>query len=136
MARACPAWQRLIDRASAAKMSDMGSVVHHDSFVDRARFQAEAGLSDLQFDQALRAKRFFAVELGGDEYIPEFFLDERYDRRQLQSVCKVLGDLPGGSKLQFFTTPKGSLNGQTPLDALMDRKVAAVRRTAQGFAER
>lgn len=117
-------------------MSDMASVLHDDSLVDRARFQTEAGLSDLQLDQALRAKRFFAVKLGGDEYIPEFFLDERYDRRLLQSICIVLGDLPGGSKLQFFMTPKGSLNGQTPLDALMDRKVAAVRRSAQGFAER
>lgn len=99
-------------------------------------FGAKAGLSSFQLDLALRAKRLFAVNLGGDGYVPEFFLDERYDRRQLQSVCKVLGDLPGGSKLQFFTTPKGSLNGQTPLDALMDRKVAAARRTAQGFAER
>lgn len=136
MARACLAQQSLIDRPWAAKMSDMDSVLHHYSLVDRARFQTEAGLSDLQLDQALRATRFFAVKLGGDEYIPEFFLDERYDRRQLQSICTVLGDLPGGSKLQFFMTPKGSLNGQTPLDALMDRKVAAVRRSAQGFAER
>lgn len=32
--------------------------------------------------------------------------------------------------------PKGSLGGQTPLGALADRKVAAVRRTARGFVER
>lgn len=114
----------------------MLSVVHHDLLVDRAKFLAEARLSDLQLDQALQAKRLFAVELQEQEYLPDFFLDERYERHQLQAICKLLGDLPGGSKLQFFTTPKGSLSGQTPLDALMDRKAAAVRRTAQGFAER
>lgn len=117
-------------------MEGMSSVCHHDSLLDRAEFLAEARLTAQQLDRALHAKRLLSIKLGGDEYIPEFFLDERYGRLQLQSICKVLGDLPGGSKLQFFTTPKGSLNGQTPLDALMDRKVAAVRRTAQGFAER
>lgn len=117
-------------------MERMPSVFRHNLLVDRAKFLTEARLTAPQLDRALHAKRLFAVELQGQEYLPEFFLDARYERHQLQAFCKVLGDLPAGSKLQFFTTPKGSLNGQTPLDALMDRKVAAVRRTAQGFAER
>ncbi len=117
-------------------MSNMRNVAHRDLLVDRAKFLTEAGLSTLQLDRALLANRVFLVRLHGQEYIPDFFLDERYDRRQLQAVCKVLGDLPGGSKLQFFTTPKGSLNGQTPLDALLSRRAAAVRRTAKGFIER
>lgn len=87
-------------------------------------------------DRALLAKRLFAVEVLGQVNIPDFFLDRRYDRRQMASVCKLLGELRGGSKLQFFMTRKGSLGGQTPLDALADRKYASVRRAAQGFAER
>lgn len=117
-------------------MSDMFHAPHHDLLVDRAKFLTEAGLSALQLDRALVAKRLFAVELHGQEYIPDFFLDKRYDRHQLQAVCKVLGDLPGGSKLQFFTNPKGSLGGRTPLDAIADGKVAFVRRVAKAFVER
>lgn len=117
-------------------MSSMVSVLHHDLLVSRARFLSATGLVDLELDQALRAKHLFAVERNGDAYIPAFFLDERYDRRQLQSICKLLREIPSGSKLQFFTTPKGSLNGQTPLEALRDRKAQQVRRSAQGFAER
>ena len=104
--------------------------------VDREKFGEDAGLSPLALERALRASRMFGCELHGREYIPHFFLDKRYDRRQMASVCKLLGGLPSGSKLQFFSTPKGSLGGQTPLDALADRRFAAVRRAAQGFAER
>ena len=52
------------------------------------------------------------------------------------AVRRVLSELPIGSRLQFYGSPKGSLGGLTPLAALMDGKVAAVRRAAQGFAER
>jgi hypothetical protein len=117
-------------------MERMPSAFRHHLLVDRAKFLAGARLTTPQLDRELHAKRLFTVELQGQDYLPAFFLDGRYERRQLQAICKVLGDLPGGSKLQFFTTPKGSLSGQTPLDALLERKAAAVRRTAQGFVER
>lgn len=69
-------------------------------------------------------------------FFPRFYIERRYNRRQLESVCKVLGNLPGRSKFQFFTTPKGSLGGRTPLEALAGGDVALVRRAALGFAER
>lgn len=96
-------------------MSSMASAPRHDSLVNRASFLTATGLSDLELDKELRAKQLFAVEQNGDAYLPAFFLDERYGRRELQSICKLLDGLPSGSKLQFFTTPKGSLNGKTPL---------------------
>ena len=109
---------------------DLTALIAADKFAD------EAGLSPADLDKALRANRIFAIELSGKSFIPAFFLDARFERRHLHSICRVLGDLHSGSKLQFFTTPKGSLSGRTPLDALADRSVAAVRRTAQGFVER
>lgn len=86
-------------------------------------------------DKALLSKRIFAVEVHGQAYIPDFYLDKRCGRKQLESVCRALGDLPGGSKLQFFTNPRGSLGGRTPLDAIGDGEIALVRRVAQGFLE-
>ncbi len=67
----------------------MLSGLHHDLLVDRATFLTVAGLSALQLDKTLLVNRIFAVELHGQGYILDFFLDDRYDRRQLQGVCKV-----------------------------------------------
>lgn len=122
-------------RATAYKMADM-HVPGHPSLISTTTFCDEAGISPEALQDALAARRVFAVEMHGQLLVPDFYLDARYDRRQLESICKVLGDLPGGSKLQFFTTPKGSLGGRTPLDALADGDVALVRRAAQGFVER
>ena len=47
----------------------------------------------------------------------------------------ALGDLPGGAKLQFFLTRKGSLGGETPLQALAAGRVAKVKDIAAAFAE-
>lgn len=106
------------------------------SLISSAEFCAEAGLSLQALNKALAAQRIFAVELQGQRLIPRFFLEEKFGRRRLASICKTLGNLPGGSKLQFFTTSKGSLGGRTPLDTLADGNLAAVRVAARGFLER
>lgn len=51
-------------------------------------------------------------------------------------VRKTLSNLPVGSRLQFYLQPKGSLGGQTPLDALANGKLDQVLISAEGFAER
>lgn len=125
----------LISGTTTDTITRMLDFTGHPSLIPEAEFCGAAGFSSKGLERALFAKRVFAVEKGGQPCFPDFYLDKRYGRRQLQAVCKLLGDLPGGSKLQFFTTPKGSLNGRTPLDALADGDFALVRRTAEGFAE-
>ena len=126
-----PAIQRPLEPSTADMLERIGY-----SLILSKEFCEACGLSSHAFDKALLGERAFAVEIDGQLFVPNFYLDKRYDYRQLASISKVLCDLRCGSKLQFFTTPKGSLGGQTPLEALADRKFAAVRRTAQGFAER
>ena len=65
-----------------------------------------------------------------------FYTDSSLDRQQLESVSRELGTLPGWSKWQFFTQPKASLGGDTPLKALKDGRFAEARRAAIGFADR
>jgi hypothetical protein len=122
--------------APVASVPDLPDLSGHSSLVTPARFCEETGMSLGALEQRLRARRVFAVEQHGQVYFPAFYLHKRYDRRQLESVCRVLGDLPGGSKLQFFINPRGSLGGRTPLEALVDGQLALVRRAAQGFLER
>ncbi len=57
-------------------------------------------------------------------------------RGQFASVRKLLSGLPKGAQLVFWASPKGSLAGLTPLEALVAGRYREVRRTAEGFAER
>jgi len=85
--------------------------------------------------KAAESHRVFYLEYKAQRYFPTFYGDPAYDRRHLEAVTKILGDLPGGSKLQFFLTRKGSLGGVTPLQALADGRVAKVKGIAAAFAE-
>lgn len=78
----------------------------------------------------------FFVMRGGQKLYPSFFADLTYRRRQLAAVTKLLKDLDGFTKWQFFVTGKGSLGGLTPLEALLQGKFRQVKTTAEGFAER
>lgn len=85
---------------------------------------------------ALKAKRLFAVSGPSGEYAyPAFFADPRHDRQTLEKVSKALGSLPGAAKWDFFTVPRMSLNGKSPLDALAKGKVDAVMAAALAYAD-
>lgn len=99
-------------------------------------FAQRMGWTRQALSKALQARRVFFLESGGERYYPAFYDDRRQERRHLEAVSKLLGDLPGGSKWLFFTTPKGSLAGRTPLQALTRGKLDAVKTAAQGYAER
>ena len=87
--------------------------------------------------KATANNRMFAVSnSNGELYYPAFFADEEFDLQSLEKVCKILDDLPSGSKLQFFLTPKTSLSGKTPLEALRSGYVNDVLVAAAGFVSR
>lgn len=113
-----------------AKMVNEGALVNSTSFVERLKVSRQA------LSKALKAHRVFYVEVAGQRYYPDFYLDKRLERRQLELVSKALGELPGASKLQFFLTKKSSLEGHTPLEALVRGQFSRVRTAAEGFAER
>ena len=103
--------------------------------LDPAAFAESLGWTRQALSKALAANRVFFVEHGHTRYYPAFYADSRYERRYLESVTKVLGDLPGGAKLQFFLNPRGSLSKATPLQALARGQLAAVKRAAEGFTQ-
>lgn len=86
--------------------------------------------------RAVRDKRMFSLDgPAGTKVYPAFFADPRFIRAQPERVSRELGHLPGASKLQFFTTPKGSLNEKTPLEALANGDLGTVLKAAAGFRE-
>jgi hypothetical protein len=85
--------------------------------------------------RAVGAGRLFSLEVGPDVYYPRFFADPYISRRQLEKVCKALGDLSGWMKYNFFTQPRLSLSERTPLEELRRGNIDAVLEAASGMAE-
>lgn len=108
---------------------DKGELLQASVFTGRMAWTCQA------LSKALDAKRVFFVEVDGARYYPSFYADAHYERRHLEAITKLLGDLPGGAKLQFFLNPRGSLNKATPLKALARGQLAAVKAAAEGFAQ-
>ena len=101
-----------------------------------AELRARLGVSPQALSAALKAKRIFVMQgPSGGYYYPAFFADTKYDRRVLEKVCKALGNLPAGSKWDFFTLPKISLGNKTPLESLAKGNLDAVLVVAAGFLE-
>ena len=123
---------------SAKNNGDRGieQLIDNQTLVTSAELLERLDWSRQALSKALTANRVFYVEHKGTRFFPAFFADSKYERKQLEAVSKILGELPGSAKLQFFLTAKGSLGGVTPLEALSAGKLAAVKTAAQGFAER
>jgi hypothetical protein len=85
--------------------------------------------------KALADHRVFCITYRSKRKFPTFFSDPSFQRKDLEAVCKKLGDLPGGVKLQFFLTHKGSLGGKSPLRALAEGRLTKVLDVARAFAE-
>ena len=105
-------------------------------------FQERAGVSRQALSKAVAERRLFYIDFGRRRGYPAFYTDLSLQRKQIGEVSKILGDLSGGSKWLFFTTPKGSLASpdtgvpRTPLQALRDGEYARVTLAASGYAQR
>jgi hypothetical protein len=117
-------------------IDSIDNLIRQGHLVPLREFQALMGwTSPRSVARALAAYRIFAMDVEGQPYFPAFFADAVYSRRHLSAVTKQLGDLPDGAKLQFFGSRKGSLGGQTPLEALAAGRLEIVLRLAAAHAE-
>ena len=107
-----------------------------DALIETVEFARRRGISPRMVGELVAQRRLFSLERDGRPLYPAFFADPTANIRRLERVCRRLGTLPGGSKWQFFVTPKGALAGRTPLAALRDGDVSAVNVAADGFKER
>jgi hypothetical protein len=106
------------------------------SLVDEAEFAKRLSGSAASIAKAVADGTLFFVMDGGKKLYPSFFADATLKRRQLSAVSRLLKDLNGYTKWQFFVGGKGSLGGLTPLAALREGKLRQVKAAAEGYAER
>ena len=104
--------------------------------VPGATLAARLKMSPQGLHHARKTRRMFALQGPSGELVyPAFFADPRQDRKRLEAVSKVLGDMPGAAKWDFFMSLRLSLGNKTPLDALAKGKVTEVMAAARAFAE-
>jgi hypothetical protein len=103
--------------------------------VGEAEFAQSLNWSARSLAKAVASGAVFVVRQGGRQLYPSFFADQSLKRRQLVAVTRLLRDLDGFTKWQFFVGGKGYLGGITPLEALREGKLRQVKVAAEGFAE-
>lgn len=103
--------------------------------ISSADLAARLPMTKQGLSHALKANRIFTLrDEKGQHVYPAFFADRSLDRKQLEQISKVLGDLPGAAKWDFFMAPRVSLGKRTPLQALAKGKFEAVLTAANTFA--
>lgn len=133
---------------SDAENADFMAQLHRQASDRRARdvkagrllpaseMAARLGMTPQALHFALKAKRTFTLQgPSGVHLYPAFFADPMQDRKHLEKVSKMLGDLSGGSKWDFFMSPVFSLGGKSPLEALAKGRFEDVLRLAFTFTE-
>jgi len=113
----------------------LARMVRQGKLLASAEFIVQLGWSRQALSKALGSNRVFYVDFKGERYFPAFYADSAYQRSQLEAATKMLGELPGGAKLQFFLNRRGSLGGATPLEALAKGKLQKVKDVAAAFAD-
>jgi hypothetical protein len=121
--------------AAASNGATIDSLVRDGLLVESAQACERSGCSRQALSKAVAARRIFFIEDAGRRLFPAFFFDGRYQRVDMEAVSKALGNLPGGAKLQFFLSQRGSLGGKSVLEAMARGDKDSVIAAARAFAE-
>ncbi|MGF6480797.1 hypothetical protein [Paraburkholderia sp. JPY419] len=129
-----PGFEAIVDSDEVLRRRE--ALVREGRLMKPATFLRGLGVTKQALSKAVKSGRMFSLDVGPATYYPAFYLDLEVDRKELQKVTQALGTLPGWSKWQFFTQPKGSLGPRTPLEALAEGMVDDVKKAAKAFVER
>lgn len=110
---------------------ESGQIVSCDSFC------ALAGVDAQYIETAILALTLFKFEIGGQYFYPRFYTEHKTpDRLNIEKISASLGAIDAAQKWQFFTRPKQSLGGITPIQAIVGGQFAKAAIAAQGFISR
>lgn len=133
-----------VDTLLQEAYADREKLAQEGVLLSPSALQNALGVSRQAISQRLKSGKLFFVDgAGRARYYPAFFADPALDQQALREVTHALGDIPGASKWMFFTTPRRSLYGKTPLEILAGARsasspaidISAVMRAAAAYAE-
>lgn len=115
--------ERIVELSSSGQLVELNRMAELLGVTPQAVLDAEASC------------RTFSVEGVNGRLYPAFYASTHLNRTLLEAVSLRLGRLPGASKWQFFTNPRLSLDGQTPIKALEAGGIDLVVAAAVAFKE-
>jgi hypothetical protein len=127
--------RRQTSASCSSKTFPSANIKQLDALLSAEAFASRFGCPPDSLAAACDAHRIFYLTIDHARLYPAFYVDPRFDRRELEAITKCMGDLAGGSKWQFFTQPRGSLGAVTPLTALLAGRFAKVLASALAFFE-
>lgn len=128
--------RQFMDDMMKSEMAARVERIEMGELITAAELGERLAMSKQAISRAATTGRMFTLEgPSGKKVFPAFYADPRLDRQVLERVSKELGQLPGPSKWQFFTTGKVSLNGKSPIEAISEGHVNKVLAAATAFRE-
>jgi hypothetical protein len=125
-----------LDRARLHAQAQVAQrrMVTKGELLDTSAMTEALGMSRQALNKAVRERRILSVEVDATPYYPAFYAARDLDRKVLEKVTRKLADLPGWTKLDFFTSANGALGGLSPLDALRQGLVSPAVELAEAYA--
>lgn len=121
---------RAQEMVSRRRDIDKGQLITSGELAERLQMTTQA------LRKAVQHRRMFTLIIASGRHMyPAFFADLRCNREHIEHICQALGDWPSASKWEFFTSPRMSLNGLTPIEALARGEIDQVLRAATAFKE-
>jgi excisionase family DNA binding protein len=120
---------------SVSANSERYDFVHQGKLLRIDDYLGAADVTEKKLRKSLASGKVFSVELGGEVYIPGFFLSPMITHNDFAKAIRGLGDASGWGRWDFFTTPREALGGSTPLQFLAINKVKPVLKAADEFAK-
>lgn len=129
--------QAFMDKLTQQSLADRARQVEKGFLLTSANLCERRQISRQALSKAVKDGRVFWLDgPSGVQLYPEFFARPKSDRVAFEKVSRALGNIPGASKWQFFTTPKRSLEGISPVEALDRGDTESVITAAVAFGER
>ena len=129
--------QAFMDKLTQQSLADRTRQVENGFLLTSANLCTRRQFSRQALSRAVKDGRVFWLDgPSGTQLYPAFFARPKSERLAFEKVSRALGNLSGASKWQFFTTPKRSLEGISPVEALNQGDTESVITAAVAFGKR
>ncbi|MFM0328997.1 hypothetical protein [Paraburkholderia strydomiana] len=95
-------------------------MVAEGELISQVEFRKHLGLTEERLGNLLADGGVFVVEVDGAEYYPALLADPALNLNRLHAICRIIVPAPPWSRIDFLSSPNGSLGDRIPLDMLDD----------------
>lgn len=129
-------WEEWYERATVLVERFQREQIQNGNLLPVSAFAERTGRTVADVEADLAERRLFSITFESVAHIPNFLCEPVLQHTGIDVVVTALSDLRGETKWEFFSNPRISLDGLTPIEALRGGRLEAVLRAAAGFAAR